>query len=52
MIVIGKKEKMKANVFSVKNAGNLGVLDLAEGGPGRVTVYTEQAIKDLEERIK
>ena len=35
-----------------KNAGNLGVGDLAEGGAGRLTLYTEQAIKDLGEKLK
>ena len=51
LIVLGNKEKMKASIFSVKNAGNLGIVDLADGGPGRITIYTEQAIKDIEEKI-
>jgi hypothetical protein len=25
---------------------------LANGGPGRITIYTEKAIKDLEEKLK
>jgi large subunit ribosomal protein L4e len=52
LIVIGKNEKMKAKAFTAKNAENLGVSDLAEGSPGRLTIYTEQAIKDLEEKSK
>ena len=52
LIVIGKNEKMKAKAFTAKNAENLGVSDLAGGGPGRLTIYTEQAIKDLEEKSK
>lgn len=52
LVVIGKNEKMKSNVFDTKKADSLGIVDLAEGGSGRVTVYTEQAIKDLEEKIK
>ncbi len=52
LIVVGKNEKMKTNSLSVKNAENLGVSDLAEGGPGRVAIYTEQAIKDLQEKFK
>ena len=38
--------------FESKNTGNLGVSDLAEGGIGRITLYTEQAIKDLGEKLK
>lgn len=49
LIVIGKNEKLKTNAFEVVNVKNLGVNDLAKGGLGRLTLYTEQAIKDLEE---
>ena len=52
LLVIGKEEKLKVNSFDSKNAGNLGVSDLAEGGIGRITLYTEQAIKDLGEKLK
>ncbi|MEK6847878.1 MAG: 50S ribosomal protein L4 [Nanoarchaeota archaeon] len=52
LIVLGKNEKMKTKALSVKNTENLGIYDLAEGGPGRITIYTEQAIKDLEEKLK
>ncbi len=52
LIVTGKKEKMKTKNFSVKNMENLGISDLAEGGPGRITIYTEQAINDLQEKFK
>ena len=52
LIVTGKKEKMKANVFDSANANNVGVLDLAKGGLGRLTVYTEEAIKELGEKLK
>ena len=38
---------MKANVFSVKTSENVGVSDLAEGGPGRLVVYTEKALVEL-----
>lgn len=50
LIVIGKKENMKTKIFSVKKTDNLGILDLAEGGPGRITMYTEEAIKNLGEK--
>lgn len=52
LLVTGEKEKLKTNVFEVKNVKNLGVVDLAEGGPGRLTLYTENAIKELEEKLK
>lgn len=52
LLVIGKDEKLKTNSFYVVNVKNLGVTDLAKGGPGRLTLYTEQAIKNLGERSK
>jgi len=48
LIVVGKDEELKTNAFEVVNTKNLGVTDLARGGLGRLTLYTEQAIKDLE----
>jgi len=48
LIVVGENEKMKTNAFDVANVKNLGVKDLAEGGMGRLVVYTENAIKKLE----
>jgi large subunit ribosomal protein L4e len=50
LVVLGNGEKMRANVLDSKNAGNLSVADLAAGGPGRLTIYTEKAIKDLSEK--
>ncbi len=52
LFVIGEREKLKTNAFDVKNAKEVSVMDLAKGGLGRLIVYTEQAIKDLGERIK
>ena len=52
LIVTGKKEKMKAKAFPIKNTENLGISDLAKGGPGRLVIYTENAIKDLGEKLK
>lgn len=49
LFVVGKNEKLKANIFDTANTKNLGVVDLAEGGVGRLTIYTENAIKDLGE---
>ena len=52
LLVIGKEEKLKSTAFEITNATKLGVTDLAKGGEGRLTVYTETAIKDLGERLK
>ncbi|MDP3992512.1 MAG: 50S ribosomal protein L4 [Candidatus Pacearchaeota archaeon] len=52
LIVLGKKEKLKANVLDSKTIDSLSVTDLAEGGPGRLTIYTEQAIKDLKDKFE
>ena len=52
LLVVGKNEKLRTNAFDIKNVGNLGIGDLAEGGAGRLTLYTEQAIKDLGEKLK
>lgn len=49
LIVLGKDEKLKTNAFEVVNVKTLGVTDLAKGGLGRLTLYTEQAIKYLGE---
>jgi len=36
----------------VKKTNELNVVDLANGGLGRLAVYTEKAIKDLGEKEK
>ena len=52
LLVIGNEEKIKTNAFDVREVKNLGITDLAKGKPGRLTIYTEQAIKHLEEKLK
>ena len=53
LFVIGNKETLKTTAFDVKRTNELSVIDLAKGGkPGRLTIYTKEAIKDLEEKIK
>ncbi len=52
LLVVGEKEKLKTNAFDVVNVKNLGVNDLANGGVGRLTLYTENAIKELGENKK
>lgn len=47
LIVIGDKEKLKTTAFEVVSAKKLGVNELASGGVGRLTVYTEEAIRAL-----
>jgi len=52
LIVIGNDEKLKSNGIDVSKVKTLGIEDLAKGVPGRLTVYTEKAIKDLGEKYK
>ena len=52
LIVIGNKEKLKSKQFDIVNTNKLSVNDLAKGGVGRLTIYTEEAIKDLGEKLK
>jgi large subunit ribosomal protein L4e len=51
LVVVGGKEILNATGIEVKRAKEVGVKELAKGGPGRLTIYTEQAIKELETRI-
>ena len=52
LIVVGKDEKIKTNAFDVVSVNRLGVEDLAKGGLGRLTLYTENAIKEIGEKLK
>ena len=52
LIVIGKEEKIKTKRFDVVNVNGLSVVDLAKGGQGRLTLYTEKAINELGEKLK
>ncbi len=51
LLVISEKEDLKTNAFDVKKVAHLGIKDLAQGGLGRLTIYTEQAIKELENKL-
>jgi hypothetical protein len=51
LLVIGNKEKLKTNVIDVKNVKGLNVTDLANGGVGRLTMYTEEAISEIAKRF-
>ena len=52
LIVIGKDEELKISCIDVKKAKEVGINDLATGGLGRLTLYTEGAIKELEKRFE
>jgi large subunit ribosomal protein L4e len=52
LLVVGNKEKLNTNIIDVKNVRELNVTDLANGGVGRLTMYTEEAMKEIGERIK
>jgi large subunit ribosomal protein L4e len=52
LIVVGNEERIKTTGLDVVRAGELSVTDLAKGEPGRITVYTENAIKEIGERLK
>jgi len=50
LLVMGEKEKLKTNAFDISDIRNLSIVDLAKGGVGRLTLYTENAIKELGEK--
>ena len=52
ILVVGKKEKPKFKMFDFANSENLSILDLAEGGMGRIAIYTEEAVRELGEKLK
>ena len=52
LLVVSENEKVKTKTFDVVKTKTLGVTDLAKGGLGRLTVYTENAVKELENKFK
>ena len=52
LLVIGEKEKLKTTAFDVVPVNSLGITDLAAGGLGRLTIYTEESIKELNKRLE
>jgi len=53
LIVISNNQNLKCKNLDVVKANSLSLKDIASGGiPGRLTIYTENAIKDLWERLK
>lgn len=53
LIVTGEKEKLKVGNLESVQVKNLGISNLADGNsPGRLVIYTEEAIKNMGERFK
>jgi large subunit ribosomal protein L4e len=53
LFVIGKEESMKRKGIEVVSAQDLKISDLAPNGePGRITCYTESAIKEIGAQLK
>jgi large subunit ribosomal protein L4e len=53
LFVIGKDEKMKRSGLDVVNSNKINLRDFCPNGqPGRLTAYTENAIKELGERFR
>jgi|TARA_B100001971_G_C18129404_1_gene503967 large subunit ribosomal protein L4e len=53
LFVIGNEEKMKRKGIDIVKVKELNIKDLCPNGePGRITCYTETAIKEIEERFK
>ncbi len=51
LLVVGNQEKLKTKMFEVVQVNTLGINDLAKGGLGRLVIYTEKAVKDLDDRM-
>jgi len=51
LLVLGKDEKIKSSLFDIVSVNELGVGDLAQGGLGRLTIYTQKAIEELNKRL-
>jgi len=52
LLVTGNDENVKTTAFDVQKVVKLGVNDLANGGVGRLTLYTEKAITDLKNKFE
>jgi len=52
LLVIASDEKVKTTAFDVQTVKKLGVNDLANGGVGRLTLYTEKAIEELKNKFE
>ncbi len=52
LLVVGQNEKLKTKLLETASSSNLSIADLAKGGLGRLTIYTENAIEQLNEKFK
>ena len=52
LLIIGKDEKLKTTAFDIAHANSLKITELARGGLGRLIIYTENAIKELENKFQ
>jgi len=52
LLVIGKNEKMKMKGIDIVDSENLSIFDLTKGTLGRLTLYTEEAIKEIGEKME
>lgn len=51
LVVIGNKEELRTKGIEIKKVSELGVNDLAKGEPGRLTIYTEESIKEISRKL-
>lgn len=51
LIVLGEDEKIRSKTFDVVNASEVSILDLAKGGLGRLTIYTEKGVEELNKKL-
>ncbi len=51
LLIIGNKQEKKVNKIDVKKANSLKISDLVSVNGSRIVIYTEQAIKDLENKL-
>ena len=52
LLVLGENEKLKTTAFDIVPVNSLSITDLAKGGLGRLTIYTEESIKELNKRLE
>jgi large subunit ribosomal protein L4e len=51
LLVVGNKQEKKVNKIDVKKVNSLKISDLSSVNGPRIVIYTEQAIKDLENKL-
>lgn len=51
LIVTGNDENIKTGAFEIAKAKDLRINDLTRGGAGRLVIYTENALRDIESKL-